>query len=49
MSLNPSSAAAPLLRRLIADGIESGDGRRLTGDLVEELRDRALGTGERSA
>ncbi|MCY4492237.1 MAG: type II toxin-antitoxin system ParD family antitoxin [Acidimicrobiaceae bacterium] len=29
---------------LIAEGIESGEGRRLTDDAIDELRDRALGT-----
>lgn len=36
--------AAHRFRLLIADGLESGEGRRLTGDVVDELRDRALGT-----
>lgn len=36
------SQAALRLRSLIADGIESGEGRRLTDDLVGELRQRAL-------
>ena len=36
--------AARRLRLLIAEGIESGEGRRLTDDAIDELRDRALGT-----
>jgi antitoxin ParD1/3/4 len=36
--------AARRFRLLIADGLESGEGRRLTGVVVDELRDRALGT-----
>lgn len=36
------SQAALRLRSLIADGLESGDGRRLTDNLVDELRNRAL-------
>ena len=31
-------------RSLIAEGVESGEGRRLTDDVIDELRDRALGT-----
>lgn len=34
--------AALRLRDLIADGIESGDGRRLTEVIVDELRHRAF-------
>ncbi len=34
--------AALRLRNLIADGIESGDGRRLTDLVVDELRHRAF-------
>lgn len=30
------------LQRLIADGIESGDGRAATDEVISELRDRAL-------
>jgi antitoxin ParD1/3/4 len=30
------------LQRLIADGLESGDGRAATNDATAELRDRAL-------
>ena len=30
-------------RMLIADGLESGEGRPLTSDVVDELRGRALG------
>jgi antitoxin ParD1/3/4 len=30
-------------RSLIADGLESGESRRLTSDVVGELRGRALG------
>ncbi|MGK2948179.1 MAG: type II toxin-antitoxin system ParD family antitoxin [Acidimicrobiales bacterium] len=36
------SQAALRLRGLIADGIESGDGRPLTDELVDDLRQRAL-------
>ena len=36
--------AARRFRLLIADGLESGEGRRLTDDVIDELRDRALGT-----
>ena len=36
--------AARRFRLLIAEGIESGEGRRLTDDAIDELRDRALGT-----
>lgn len=36
------SQAALRLRGLIADGLESGDGRRLTDDVVDELRQQAL-------
>ena len=31
-------------RSLIAEGLESGEGRRLTDDVIDELRDQALGT-----
>ncbi len=31
-------------RSLIAEGFESGEGRRLTDDVIDESRDRALGT-----
>jgi len=34
--------AAQRLRALIADGLESGDGRAATDDVVAELRERAL-------
>ncbi len=34
--------AAQRLRLLIADGLESGDPRAATDDVVAELRDRAL-------
>jgi antitoxin ParD1/3/4 len=34
--------AARRLRALIADGLESGDGRSVTDDVVAELRERAL-------
>lgn len=34
--------AARRLQRLIADGLESGDGRAATNDVMAELRDRAL-------
>jgi len=34
--------AALRLRNLIADGIESGDGRRLTDLVVDELRHRTF-------
>ncbi len=37
--------AARRFRLLIADGIESGEGRALTDDVVGELRGRALGPG----
>ncbi len=36
--------AARRFRLLIAEGLESGEGRRLTDDVIDELRDRALGT-----
>jgi antitoxin ParD1/3/4 len=36
------SQAALRLRGLIADGLESGEGRRLTDDVVNELRRQAL-------
>jgi len=36
--------AAQRLRDLIADGLTSGEGRVVTGDLVASLRERALGT-----
>ena len=36
--------AARRFRVLIAEGLESGEGRRLTDDVIDELRDRALGT-----
>ena len=36
--------AARRFRSLIADGLESGGSRALTGDVVDELRGRALGT-----
>ena len=36
--------AARRFRSLIAEGLESGEGRRLTDDVIDELRDRALGT-----
>ena len=34
--------AARRLRALIADGLESGDGRAVTDNVVAELRERAL-------
>ena len=34
--------AARRLRALIADGLESGDGRAVTDDVVADLRERAL-------
>lgn len=34
--------AAGRLRALIADGLESGDGRAVTDDVVADLRERAL-------
>lgn len=34
--------AARRLRGLIADGLESGDGRPTTDDVLAELRDRAF-------
>lgn len=34
--------AAQRLRALIADGLESGDGRSATDDVMAELRERAL-------
>ncbi len=36
------SEAARRLRLLIADGMESGEGRPLTSDVVDELRTRAF-------
>ncbi len=36
--------AARRFRSLIAEGLESGEGRRLTDDVIDELRARALGT-----
>ena len=36
--------AARRFRLLIAEGLESGEGRQLTDDVIDELRDRALGT-----
>ncbi len=36
--------AARHLRRLIADGLESGDARPVTDEALEELRRSALGT-----
>jgi len=36
--------AAQRLRDLIADGLTSGEGRVVTGDVVASLRERALGT-----
>ena len=39
------SQAALRLRDLIADGVESGDGWRLTDDLVDDLRQRAFDSG----
>ena len=36
--------AVARLRALIADGLESGEGRPLTDEVVSELRDRAFGT-----
>lgn len=37
--------AARRFRLLIAEGLESGDGRVLTEDVANELRGRALGGG----
>jgi antitoxin ParD1/3/4 len=37
--------AARRFRLLIADGLESGEGRPLTDEVVGELRGRALGPG----
>lgn len=37
--------AARRFRLLIADGLESGESRPLTDELVDELRGRALGPG----
>ncbi len=37
--------AARRFRLLIADGLESGEGRSLTDEVVDELRGRALGPG----
>lgn len=34
--------AARRFRSLIVDGLESGEGRRLSADVVGELRDRSL-------
>jgi len=39
------SQAALRLRDLVADGLESGDGRRLTDDVLDELRQQALDSG----
>lgn len=39
------SQAALRLRGLIADGIESGEGRRLTDDVRDELRQQAFDSG----
>lgn len=36
--------AARRFRSLIADGLASGDGRPLTDEVVENLRDRAFGS-----
>lgn len=36
--------AVQRLRDLIADGLASGEGRGVTGDVVASLRERALGT-----
>lgn len=38
--------AARRLRLLIADGLESGEGRPLTPEVVDDLRARALGRAE---
>jgi len=35
--------AAQRLRDLIADGLASGPGRRVTDEVIKTLRDRALG------
>lgn len=35
--------AAQRLRDLIADGLASGEGREATDDVIDELRERALG------
>lgn len=42
MSQGTPAAAAVRLQRRIADGLESGEGRQLTDDLVEDLHERAL-------
>ena len=36
--------AARRLRDLIAEGLASGEGREVTGDVMDDLRERALGT-----
>jgi antitoxin ParD1/3/4 len=36
--------SAQRLRNLIADGLASGDGRVVTGDVIAALRKQALGT-----
>ncbi|WP_419552676.1 type II toxin-antitoxin system ParD family antitoxin [Candidatus Poriferisodalis sp.] len=38
--------AARRFRLLIADGLESGEGRPLTSEVVDDLRARALGRAE---
>jgi len=40
-----SEEAARRFRSLIADGLESGEGRPVTAEVVDELRDQALGSG----
>ena len=42
MSQRTPTEAALRLQRLIADGLESGEGRQRTDELVEDLRERAL-------
>ena len=37
--------AAERLRGLIADGLASGEGRKVTNRVIDDLRGRALGTG----
>ena len=41
-----SAEAARRFRLLIADGVESGESRPLTDEVVDELRGRALGPEE---
>lgn len=39
-----SEEAARRFRSLIADGLESGEGRPVSAEVVQELRDQALGS-----